>query len=631
MPDRPQMNQSTSQSALFDTYNARFLEPRAVARSFIMPGSVFRLLCKNENSLLIGPRGSGKTTLLKMLRPSALRAWEHAEKSRILEGLAFTAVYIAADSAWNDRMALFSVKSIEYKVFEILQNSTFVTYAMMSMLDAISECVSINDEDDEGLQKFRIRLRGKLEGELSDQLAKRWLLDLEFSSLQAARFALQDRVQRIDDIYFQIAELKKKIEQPDLSHHKFLPLNMLNAIQGFVTTVNELIEDRNRAWGFCIDETEILYPAFQRSLIRSLRSSDQRLRFKLSASPFSGTPFARDDSTVPMGGHDFTPISLTYARKHEGVHFGRQMLDALILDSGLEAEPSKLFGQSNFEPELPQGGQRKRARYQPGGVRFEALKELKNRDPSFENYLTQRNINLTSVAGRSEDERAEVRKLIQIAEIRREFGVSNRLRLDKREILRHRSRKRVSDFYTGAESLLTICEGNPRWLIGLFRPLLEVSQAGQPVSRSKQAQSVSTAIARFLSLLSTIPFPLGQRQDLPITKMIDRIGEHFFEEVTALDFKTEPALSFTVDNNVKDDEVEAIGAALNQGAFVFIPSQNSEHCVGDIRNKRFRLSYLLCPRYKLPLTYGQTVNLSNILKEASSTSHTQYTLTDLYR
>ena len=149
--------------------------------------------------------------------------------------------------------------------------------------------------------------------------------------------------------------------------------------------------------------------------------------------------------------------------------------------------------------------------------------------------------------------------------------------------------------------------GNPRWLIGLMRPLIEEAKRRNQVSRSAQARSISTAIARFLSLLTTIPFPQASQRDLPITRIIDDIGNFFFSDITNREFKTEPFLSFIVDAQLSDDELNAIGAALNQGAFVFIPSQENEHCTGDIRNKRFRLSYLLCPRYKLPLMYGQAI------------------------
>jgi hypothetical protein len=619
-------------SALFDTYNARFLDPRAIARSFIMPRSIFSLLCKNENSLLIGPRGSGKTTLMKMLRPTALRAWTHEDKKSILDSIIFSAVYVASDSGWATRMALVPGDSTEHKIFEILQNSTFVTYLMTSMLDAIAEGASINDQDDAPLQKFRITLNSNLEGELAAELAKRWLLDLEFSSLRAMRLALQDRIRAIDDIYFQIASLKRKLQLTDLSDHNFLSLDLLSAMKSFVTTVNELCGDPHKTWAFCIDELEILHSNYEMALMRSLRSStDQRLRFKISASPFSRSHFAPDDSSVPMGGHDFTPITLTYTRKHESVRFGRQMLDALFFEAGIKETPAQVFGSSRFEPALPHDARNRESPYTKGGVRYSALRDLQANDPAFARYLRRRNINLDLMATQSEQDRAEIRKLIQIAEIRREFGATNILRNQGREIPRHRSRKRVSDLYTGAEALLTICDGNPRWLIGLFRPLIDQVKLGQQVHRSKQARSVATAIARFLSLLSTIPYPQGRHRQLPITKVIDEIGEYFFSDITDREFKTEPALSFVIDGRVKDEELNAIGAALNQGAFVFIPSQESEHCIGDIRNRRFRISYLLCPRYKLPLLYGQSIILSKILTEGRVNGTDQYTLADLYR
>lgn len=622
---------NTSNPALFDTYNARFLDPRAIARSFIVPHSVFNLLCKNENSLVIGPRGSGKTTLMKMLRPSALRAWRHENKTRFLDSLSFSAVYVASDSGWNSRLALIKPESAEFKLFEILQNATFVTYLMMSMLDAVGEAADIGDEDEDALQKFRIRLNSNKEGELSSELAKRWILDLEFSSFRAMRFALEDRISLIDNIYFQIANLERKVELAELQDHRFLSIDLISAMKAFVTTINELCEDRDRTWAFCIDEVEILHPSFELALLRSLRSTkDQRIRFKISASPFSRTHFPQSDSTSPMGGHDFTPITLTYARKNESMRFSRQMLDALLKEAGLKTTAYKIFGSSKFEPSRPQDSRDPKHPYAKGGERYADLKELERDDPGFASYLNRRNINLEDIDGKSEDARAEIRKLIQIAEIRREFGATNILTTPGGSIARYRSRKRIGDLYTGAESLLTICDGNPRWLIGLFRPLIDQAKLHRRISRSAQARSITTAIARFLSLLTTIPFPQSAQRQLPITRIIDGIGQFFFTDITNREFKTEPFLSFIVDDRLNEAELDAIGAALNQGAFVFIPSQENEHCTGDIRDKRFRVSYLLCPRYKLPLMYGQPTPLSRILHKRAMGVSTQYTLSDLY-
>lgn len=617
--------------ALFDTYNARFLDPGTVAKSFILPHSIFGLLCKNENSLVIGPRGSGKTTLMKMLRPSALRAWRHENKRHFLNSISFSTVYVASDSGWTSRMALVNPSDIEHRIFEILQNATFVTYLMTSMLEAVSEAAAIVDEDDEELQKFRIRMNSNLEGELAAEFARRWQLDLEFSSFRALRFALEDRIAIIDNLYFQIARLERRIELADLHEHRFLSIDLVAAIKSFVATVNELCNAPNRTWAFCFDEVEILHPSFELALLRSLRStSEQRIRFKVSASPFSRTQFGPADFTVPMGGHDFTPITLTYARKQESVRFSRQMLDALLTESGIKTTAYKLLGSSKFESTYGQSGGDRERPYSQGGQRHADLKELEQNDPGFADYLRRRRINLDEIDVQTEDQRAEIRKFIQIAEIRREFGATNILETPGGSVARYRSRKRVGDLYTGAESLLTICDGNPRWLIGLMRPLMDEARARNRVSRSSQARSVSTAIARFLSLLTTIPFPQSAHRQQPVTKIVDDIGAFFFSDITNREFKTEPFLSFIVDNQLTESELDAIGAAINQGAFVFIPSQENEHCTGDIRNRRFRISYLLCPRYKLPLMYGQPAALSRIFHRRQSTGDVQYKLSDLY-
>lgn len=614
--------------ALFDTYNARFLDPSAVARSFIVPDSVFTLLCKDENSLVIGPRGSGKTTLMKMLRPSALRTWEHERKRNYIDSISFSAVYVASDSGWTNRLALVNVNQPEFKIFGILQDSTFVTYLMMSMLEAISEASSIDDQDEEAIQKFRLQLNNNQEGELAAELAKRWQLDLPFSSFRAMRFALEDRISIIDNLYFQIARLEKRIELSQLGEYSFLSIDLVTAMKSFVATVNELCAVPNRVWAFCFDEVEILHPTFEASLLRSLRSiNEQKIRFKISASPFSRTQFNDVDSTIPMGGHDFTPITLTYARKQESIRFSRHMLDALLRGAGLRTTAYNLLGASKFEPSRPQSGSDQP--YAKGGKRHTDLKQLQEDDPAFAAYLRRRDIDLDKVGEQTDEARAEIRKLIQIAEIRREFGATNILQTPGGTISRYRSRKRIGDLYTGAESLLTICDGNPRWLIGLMRPLVDEAKRRGRVSRSSQARSISTAIARFLSLLTTIPFPQSPQRQMPITRIIDEIGSFFFTDITNREFKTEPFLSFVVDSRLSEGELNAIGAAINQGAFVFIPSQENEHCTGDIRNRRFRVSYLLCPRYKLPLMYGQSTSLSRILERRGSVTSRQYTLREL--
>lgn len=617
--------------SLFDAFNARFEEPQDVARSFVLPQESFALLCKPENSMLIGPRGSGKTTLLKMLKPAALAAWSYHGKSKILRGLSFRSAYVGMDSGWLQRLTVFPEESDSRRICETLHDASIATQVMASLVYAVIEYRAIDQRYVPELQRLALPNDKGLENEFVENLARLWRLDPSFLSLKALIIALEERLAKIDEIFYKISQARGQTTLSSLTEAPFLAINTSRAVQSFVSAFDLSYNNSIKTWAICLDELEILSPGAQMEILRSLRSTtNQHVRFKISASPFSRYPLPDADPTVPMSGNDFTPITLSYSSKADAVRFGRLLLAKLVADAGLDRKATEIFGPSQFEDEGREGG-RAGSPYAPGGRRHASLSELERTDPSFTQYLRRRKINLNDMAHRTERDRAEIRKLIQIAEIRRQFGLRQVARVTG-PIRQHRSTKRISDLYTGADALLTICEGNPRWLIGLFRPLLdEARHSSGLVSRERQARSVAAAIARYLSLLSTISYPTGPEKAAPFTKIVDRIGDAFFRGITSDTFKTEPALSFVIDHHITEEQLNAIGAAINQGAFVFIPSQNSEHCVGDIRNRRFRVSYLLCPRYKLPLMYGQSVTLSRLLSSHQGDGDDQYLMADLFR
>jgi hypothetical protein len=218
-----------------------------------------------------------------------------------------------------------------------------------------------------------------------------------------------------------------------------------------------------------------------------------------------------------------------------------------------------------------------------------------------------------------ETERAQLRKLLQICRARLEFR--DFLSRGPDRVAYRRSRKRIHAMYTGLEALLTICEGNPRWVIGILHPLvrqykLQVERHSNTtgIDKARQARQILRVITRYRALLSTIPFvaPAGGG-NTSVLPLIDKIGTFMFQDVVLGLFKPEPVLSFVVDRRVTDAQVLALGTAINQGAFVLVPSRKGETTYGSIRNSRFRMSYLLAPDFQLPLTYGAQINLSSIL------------------
>jgi hypothetical protein len=82
-------------------------------------------------------------------------------------------------------------------------------------------------------------------------------------------------------------------------------------------------------------------------------------------------------------------------------------------------------------------------------------------------------------------------------------------------------------------------------------------------------------------------------------------------------FIAEPSLTFTVDPNTTDDMLYMLEQALNAGAVVYIPEEESELILSSLKSKRFRISYLLAPLYGLPLRLGEQVSLSTILRAST--------------
>src|SRR5262245_41806235 len=87
------------QPSLFESFNARSLEPEQIGRGFIF-SPTFAEVAARTNTVVIGPRGSGKTTLLKMLTLPALRSWRSKESARLLSDMDYVALYVPSDFTW---------------------------------------------------------------------------------------------------------------------------------------------------------------------------------------------------------------------------------------------------------------------------------------------------------------------------------------------------------------------------------------------------------------------------------------------------------------------------------------------------------------------------------------------------
>jgi hypothetical protein len=601
---------------LFDAINARFLEPAQVGRNFILPTAQFRVVTQNNNTILIGPRGSGKTTLLKMLRLPAMTAWQHETRGEFIRQMNYTAVYVGAQRSVSALLRSRGMPVSRPGLLTSIFRAIVSTNLMFGFMDALNDIQEPALAADKLLQGFHVPISADRESDLAAHLATVWRLPSSGRSALAIRAYLTDRLNIIGSAIDLIRPGAESMLDDFIGATPLFSLQIENVIKGFIDVANDIIKDRERRWCISFDEIEILDEGLQTELFGCLRSIDQRALLKLAASPFSTISSEAFESTRPEGGHDFVPLVLSHARKKDAMRFSNHLFQALLNEhklSGITADD--VFGKSQLtdnlavEPISP---------YKPpNGRNYRRLAELKSKDPTFARYLQKRGISLENVWNASESERAgEARKFIQIAGLRLEYGRNNSLNIDGKEIRRFRSRKRVPDFYLGAEALLTLCEGNPRFLIGLLRPLVaRYALDRRRITHALQSEQVSVTVARYLSLLSALKVDQVEQRVSSLLSMLDAIGDYFFDETLGGDFKPEPVTTFIVDQKIPEPIAEAVGIALNQGAIVFIPSKREEYVLGDVRGKRYRLSYLLAARYHLPLTYGGQANLSLIVHD----------------
>lgn len=74
-------------------------------------------------------------------------------------------------------------------------------------------------------------------------------------------------------------------------------------------------------------------------------------------------------------------------------------------------------------------------------------------------------------------------------------------------------------------------------------------------------------------------------------------------------------MSFEVDADIDENLENCLRLALNHGAIVCYERADSIGGYGSLRGKRFRLSHLLAPVFKLPVRKSKQVQLSAILEK----------------
>lgn len=591
----------------FESFNARALSPRQVAEGFVPPQS-FHSLCKRRHSVIAGPRGSGKTTLLKMLQTSALRAWSHPDSDLLRAQIDFTGVFIPADRTWNEQLSAIGSSDIDATQRSLLGVSAFTTHILRAVVSALSERVTLDPTAPHSAYRH-IVLKAQDERIFSSGLARAWGLQVDLPTLGGLRVALTQRLVTIHQIASKCALLNERDRTQLLAGSDFLHLNFLSAVPLFLDLFEEVTGLRDERWALLFDELELVPDQIRDSLSQALRSVDQRLIFKLSIAPFSRE--LEDSVKAASDKNDFELIRLWYPSKEDGYPFSRSLVEQILHRRGVALPPESIFGTTE---EMTSGDRESAAATRREYKSAALYRSLARKDPSFLAYLHRAGVDPGTISLGTEAKQASaIRKVTAIVSVR-EANLRPQEAGDK---ARRRSRK-ANHMYCGVPAIYAICEGNPRWLIGLVDALLDQSLEDGTVPIEVQDTQISSLLARFCAFLRTIPSAPSEKRErhLNVFSLVDAIGKSLTNEIIGRPFNPDPVGTFTVDSHATDEEIASMEKAIYAGAMVFVPESESEIATGSLRGKRFRLSYLLSPKYKLPMILLRPLSLGKLLSRS---------------
>lgn len=273
-------------------------------------------------------------------------------------------------------------------------------------------------------------------------------------------------------------------------------------------------------------------------------------------------------------------------------------------------EPKDVLGNAWFDESQGEASKSNLTGYGPESKWAREFRRLSKKDSSFASYLKKHSIDPERLNEMPDSERAaKVRKIAPIVAFRNYY-----LEEPSGQSLQPRARSRkTAGLYSGADALFSLTEGNPRWFIGLMTRVLDRgSRSPLHVEPNHQAEEVTAAAERFAATLRTIEVSAGQEK--PVLAYVKAIAKYFNRSALRDEFQLDLPGSFKIDSKIPDAIVDALAIALNAGALVYLNAEDGQLLLSSLRDKQFRLSYLLAPLYRFPLRTGKPVSLSSILK-----------------
>ncbi|MFA5117465.1 MAG: hypothetical protein WC695_01275 [Candidatus Omnitrophota bacterium] len=575
--------------SLYDSFNARNLSAEEVAERFIC-NEDFEDLCSNDHAVLFGPRGSGKTTLLKMLTLDALNKWAKisSKGKSVYEHIPFLAVYIPSDIQWKKQLDN-TANFYDERWNKIFSNASLTINILINLLSSIETYI-------------RLKLKNSLKREENEvkfcrQCIKILGLDEEVPSISFVRNSLSARIGVVQEVFSRVnlASRKERLIDKLPSFFHFDYLSKAESICSYFEEVYKC----NIKWALCFDELELAPKWFQEKLYSELRSTYQRFLFKIGTSPIP----SYISGTQARPRHDFREIPLWPHKRKNINDFTSALARSILLRSNYkETDPGLIFGYSYFSAKGIKGV------YKENSFIWKKIKDEARQDRGLRMFLLNKKIDPDNPFSDNQHLLDTVlRKIKPIVLFRSTY------RSWYGEKIKRRSRK-ASELFFGFDVISDISDGNPRWLIGIMKDMLLKSRGKVRVAKEIQRSVLDKVSKDYCALLKVIP---NKQQEVNgktfhLVTLLNQIASYFHSKLIRDHFSLEPITSFVVDKDVPSNLHDFLKLASYHGAIIQTDTDeglfNSE-----LEGRRFRLTYMLAPVWKLPLRLYKSIDLSSCL------------------
>jgi hypothetical protein len=576
------------------TNNARHLKPIEVAESFVWSHN-FSKLIQNNHTVVLGARGCGKTTLMKMLTLPALNNWRDERAQHIKNGISFYGVYISTDIYWDVKNQTYGSQLQMFGNFSrIISTFSVTSNVFTSLCDTFSYIIEYEIGHDNEEREI----------ELCKNLIRAWKLPQIIPTLKRVKEALSGRIDEVNQLIQNVIFNCKPGDSIPLN--EYFDLSFESSVEHIIPVFERIYNLQSKKWALCFDELEFAPLWLQEKLFKSLRSRNQFILYKLSASPVL-SPALEDllkGEYSATTGNDVQIVKMWNSKDNET--FSQQIINSLLDKRFGAADSSTYFGTNDIYNKYTKS-------YDEGSEFYSQVVELARKDISFRRFLESKSVNSENPIMGDKDQRDVLFRKIKPIVYFRNYYISENV-IGERNTKR---RRKSAELFSGIEVLCKICDGNPRWLIGIINAILSKSNEHKAES-AVQAKELMNAALRFKNVIGNIP--IGANNTISITTLIDKIGSYFTNQVLGEEFLMDPKSTFEIDFSKMDlaeNLVDLIKKGISQGAFTLLDS-NDDSFDFDIRGKRIKLSFLFFILYKLPLRNYNSVKLSECLKEGDT-------------